>query len=56
MTGYRVAFKRKFVFDTQEILEVAKKAEAEIAEKRANKKRILRSRISGIGFEVDEVI
>jgi hypothetical protein len=52
-TGKRVAIKGKFVFNTQEILEVVEKAEAEAA-KKAKKKRTVGSRTSEIESEVDE--
>jgi hypothetical protein len=53
-TGKRVAIKGKFVFNTQEILEVVEKAEAEAAKKKAKKKRTVGSRTSEIESEVDE--
>jgi hypothetical protein len=37
--GKRVAIKRKFVFNTQEILEVVEKAEAEVSRRKTKKRR-----------------
>jgi hypothetical protein len=54
-TGKRVAIKGKFVFNTQEILEVVEKAEVEAAKKKAKKKRTTRKRTPETESEVDEV-
>jgi hypothetical protein len=55
-TGKRVAIKGKFVFNTQEILEVVEKAEVEAAKKKAKKKRTVGSRTPEIKSEVDEAL
>jgi hypothetical protein len=54
-TGKRVTIKGKFVFNTQEILEVVEKAEAEAAKKKAKNKRTVESRTLEIEPEVEEV-
>jgi hypothetical protein len=54
-TGKRVIIKGKFVFNTQEILEVVEKAEVEAAKKKAKKKRTTRKRTPETESEVDEV-
>jgi hypothetical protein len=54
-TGKRVAIKGKFVFNTQEILKVVEKAEAEAAKKKAKNKRTVESRTPEIEPEVEEV-
>jgi len=54
--GKRVAIKGKFVFNTQEILEVVEKAEAEASKGKAKKRQTLRAISSEIGNEEEEGI
>jgi hypothetical protein len=53
-TGKHVTIKGKFVFNTQEILKVVKKAKVEVVKKNAKKKQTVGSRTSEIESEVDK--
>jgi hypothetical protein len=55
-TGKLIAIKSKFVFNTQEILEVVEKAEAEAAKKKAKMKQTIGSRTPEIESKVDEAL
>lgn len=54
--GKRVALKGKFVFNTQEILDVVEKAEAEAATSKSKGKRRKRRNSPQIGEEIEEVL
>jgi hypothetical protein len=54
--GKRVAIKGKFVFNTQEMLELVKKAEAEASERKAKKRRTIKATTPEIEEEEEEDI
>ena len=54
--GMRVAIKGKFVFNTQEILELVKEAEAEALKKKTKKRRITKAITPEIEEEEEEDI
>jgi hypothetical protein len=54
--GKRVAIKGKFVFNTQEILEVVEKAEAEVSKRKIKKRRTMRVTTPEIEEEEEEDI
>ena len=54
--GKRVAIKGKFVFNTLEILEVVKKAEAEAAAKKTKRRRRTKEATLEIEDEIEEVL
>jgi hypothetical protein len=54
--GKRVAIKGKFVFNTQEMLELVKKAEAEASKRKAKKRRTIKATTPEIEEEEEEDI
>lgn len=55
-TGKRVALKGRFVFSTQEVLEIARQAEEETAKKKGRKRRRQRSPSPEIEGEEEEIL
>lgn len=55
-TGKRVALKGKFVFSTQEVLDIAREAERATADKTSRKRRRIQAAVTEIEGQEDEVV